>query len=106
MIRPGKIYCGTTVTLSVAFQSDNGAAQAVTAVTFKTHDPYGQAVTYTYGTDTEIELIDTGMYKATIRPTTPGRWFTRWEADDEIAVEDNFIVQDSPFYTGNARDYL
>jgi outer membrane receptor protein involved in Fe transport len=52
---------------------------------------------YAY-TDTEITKISTGAYKATIKPDIAGRWFVRWEADDEHATEDNFIVQDSEFY--------
>ena len=98
MIRPGKVYPGTSVTLAVQFKDDTGAANDTTAVLFKTIDPNGVKTIYTYGTDSEITKLSTGAYKAVIKPAIAGRWFVRWEADAEHATEDNFIVQDSEFF--------
>lgn len=98
MIRPGKVYPGTSVTLAIQFKTDDGTPNDTTGVLFKTINPDGVKTTYTYGTDSEVTKLSTGAYKATIKPTIAGRWFVRWEADQEHATEDNFIVQDSEFF--------
>lgn len=98
MIRPGKIYPGTSVVLAVQFKDDSGYAADTTAVTFRTINPDGVKTSYVYGTDSEVTKLSTGAYKATIKPDKAGRWHVRWEADNEHATEDNFIVMDSEFY--------
>ena len=97
MIRPEKRYPGSKMTLTAVFETDAGVATDPTTVVLKTYDPYGQKVTYTYGTDSNLSRVTTGQYAALITPNSAGRWFIRWEGDGVVVNEDNFNVISSKF---------
>lgn len=98
MIRPGKIYPGTSLSLTATFTDDAGALDDPTTITFKTCDPNGTILSYVYGTDSELTRTSIGLYAAEISPDRAGRWHVRWETTGQVsAYEDTFIVQDSPF---------
>jgi hypothetical protein len=101
MITPGKIYPGTTMSLTAAFTDANGAPADPATVVFKTYSPWGIISTYTYGTDDNVSKVSTGNYAASFIADHSGRWRTRWEGTDAIGnvivIEDNFNVQRSRF---------
>lgn len=109
MITPGKIYPGTTMSLTAAFTDATGAAADPATVVFKTYSPCGERSTYAYGTDENISKIATGNYAASVVADRSGRWRTRWEGTDAtgsvIVIEDNFNVQASRFVHSDPYDY-
>ena len=108
MNRPGTIYPGTSVVLSIVFTDDAGVVQNPLFVIFKTFSPCGTETKYTYGIDPEITRPSTGNYQADILPDEGGRWRVRWEASGvtNMATEDDFIVKVSPFVDQHYRhDY-
>ena len=98
MLTPGKIWPGTTVTLTAQFTDSAGVLSNPATVLFKTLDPDGTILTYTYGTDANVTRPSTGNYQATMVPDQGGRWRIRWETTGGVLVtEDDFIVKDSQF---------
>lgn len=98
MLKPGRIYPGTTVTLTAAFTDSSGVASDPTTVIFKTYSPHRVSTTYTYGVDSEVAKSSVGNYTATFVPDIAGRWYIRWETTGStMTTEDNFVVTDSPF---------
>lgn len=108
---PGRIYPGSSRRVTGTFTDGDGVAVDPDTVTFKLRDPCGSETSYVYLTDGEVQKADTGSYYADIILTSPGRWFYRWEAADDSAVdiaaieEGNLLVQDSKFYDGWSSDY-
>ena len=98
-LAPGKHYINSPIRLRVNLTDDDGNDYDPETVTFKTVDPCGVAASYVYGTDSEVTRIDSGDYAADITPGSAGRWFFRWESTNGvIALEGDFLVQDSAFY--------
>ena len=101
MLRPGLISPNTLMRLTVSYVDDNGAPVDPTTVKFKLMSEETIAIkTYTYGIDSNLGKTSTGNYYADVTPDHGGRWFTRWEATGavtQLAIDDNFIVQASPF---------
>lgn len=108
MLAPGLIFIGSELTISASFQDADGVAVDPDTVTFKAMSPSGVQSSYVYQTDDEVERESAGNYNATVTPDEPGRWFYRWITTGTgkvIASEGNFLVQDSPFYSGLNRGY-
>jgi hypothetical protein len=109
MITPGKIYPGTTLSLTAAFTDATGAPADPATVVFKTYSPCGKLTAYTYGSDDNVSKASTGNYAAAIVADLSGRWRTRWEGTDAtgsvIVVEDDFNVQASRFVHPDYCDY-
>lgn len=98
MLTPGKIWPGTTMTLTAQFTDDSGVLSNPTTVVFKTYGPDKRIKTYTYGVDSNMTRPSTGNYQATFVPDQGGRWRIRWETTGGVLVtEDDFIVKDSAF---------
>lgn len=96
---PGKHYVNAPIRLSVNFTDSSGNDTDPTTVKFKTIDPCGYERSYTYGTDAEITKQSVGDYSADVTPDSAGRWLFRWETTGGvIALEGDFLVQDSAFY--------
>jgi hypothetical protein len=98
MFKNGRIWPNTVVRLSIRFTDEDGDLTDPTTIKFKSYDPCGEEVTYTYGTDDELQKESTGKYTMDLTPDKAGRWRYRWETTGETLVrEDSFIVQASPF---------
>lgn len=105
MLTPGKIWPGTTVTLTAQFTNAAGVLADPTTVVFKTYSPDGQILTYTFGVSANVTKPSVGNYQATMVPDQGGRWRIRWETTGGVLVtEDDFIVMDSQFV--NAAQWL
>ena len=109
MLVPGRIYHGTQIDLDIAFRTEDGTLADPDAVALRLYsDQNGTERIYTYGTSTELTRQGVGLYSCVVTPDAPGRWHYRWEttgAASAFAIEDNFIVQSSPFYRGYAGGY-
>ena len=104
MLTPGKYYVNTSIRLTMAFEDADGNDVDPTTVTFKTYDPLGVTTTYVYETDDELLRASEGHYTADIVPDSPGRWHFLWlttGTGTTIAIEGDFLVQDSVFYDGD-----
>lgn len=108
MLSPGKHYVNSPIRLTVNLGDAAGNDIDPTTVVFKTIDPAGGEESYTYGTDSELTRINTGDYAADITPDSAGRWLFRWETTGgAIALEGDFLVQDSVFYPWDGTsDYV
>ena len=105
---PGKNYIGSVVRLAINFSNDSFVDVDPTTVAIKVMSPSGIETTYTYDEDDELLFLDTGDYLIDITPNEPGRWFYCWITTGTnlaTALEGNFVVQDSPFYSGINRAY-
>jgi hypothetical protein len=112
MITPGKIYAGSTIRITIAFQDDDGNATDPDTVLFKTRSPAGTETTYTYGDDDEVGRSAAGSYYADFEADEGGRWLYRWQgtSDDSspFGFESSVVVQKSDFdgFTGSwGTDY-
>ncbi len=108
MITPGINRIGTTLRLNVVFQDSAGANIDPESVVAQTCNPSGGTLTYTYGSSDELGTIGTGQYYLDMTPTEGGRWFIRWlgtSLTNTVAIEDDFIVQTSPFVASALGDY-
>lgn len=111
LLVPGRIYAGSTVRITGRFfdQNDDDTDPSVSIV-FMLRSPLGVETSYTYGTDEELQQIDTGDYACDIRVTEGGRWLYRWEAQTDlgltvyVAGEGSIVVQASKF-TGYDSDW-
>ena len=98
-LAPGKHYVNSPIRLRVNFTDDDGNDYDPETVTFKTFSPAQVETSYVYGTDSEVTRIDSGNYAADITPDEGGRWLFRWQSTNGvIALEGDFLVQDSAFY--------
>ena len=88
------------------FLNSESVATDPPLVNVKVQDPNFVDVTYTFGMDAQVEKLDTGVYRCTIKPLIPGMWHYRWEAVDpsasittamEGAEEHRFSVRPSFF---------
>lgn len=106
MLTPGKHYIDSPIRLSVNFQDDAGNDYDPTTVKIRVFDPLGTETEYIFGTNSEIQKSSVGDYTADITPDQPGRWHFRWQTTGAvIAVEGDFLVQDSAFYEGASTGY-
>lgn len=108
MLKNGRIYPGTQLSITAIFRDEDDVLVDPETVSFKLMSPCGPTTTYVFDTDAEIVSTETGIYTATISPDTGGRWDYRWETTGTgsvIAIEDSFIVQRSPFTDRSCRDY-
>jgi hypothetical protein len=107
MLKNGRIYPNSLVRISIRFTDADGTLTDPATVKFRTCDPCGRSVTYTYLTDPEIQKESTGVYYADVTPDRGGRWNYRWETTGPVfATEDSFIVINSPFYDTCCEDYV
>lgn len=105
MLTPGRIYPGSTIRITGKFlDQDDADIDPTVSIVFKLRSPCGVETSYTYGTNDEVQQVDTGDYTADVRPTEGGRWLYRWEAQSllsavtvYVAGEGNFVVQHSTF---------
>jgi hypothetical protein len=106
MLAPGKHYVNSPITLQVNLTDSSGSDTDPDTVLIKILDPFGVSTTYTYGDDDEVTKQSVGDYSAEITPDSAGRWRWRWETTgDVIALEGDFLVQDSGFYDWDGGDY-
>ena len=108
MLTPGKYYINTSMRLTMAFEDADGNDVDPTTVTFKTMSPSWVETSYVYGTDDELLRASEGHYTADIVPDEAGRWHFRWVTTGTgttIAIEGDFLVQDSAFFQNDARGY-
>jgi len=101
-MRPGLIEPQTTVRIPGRFRDNDGTLVDPTEVVFRTYSPTGTETTFTFGTDDEIEKIDTGIYACDFAVgDDAGRWSWRWEVTDGFtlaAARGTFVVQSSPWH--------
>lgn len=100
MLRPGRIYPGTVVRLTIEFYDDDSQPVNPTTVALKLMSPQGVQSTLTYGVDSDLGRPSTGNYYADVTPNEGGRWFYRWETTGSgttLASEGDILVQYSPF---------
>ena len=88
------------------FKDGSDTAVDPPIINVKVVSPNLSYVTYTFGMDAEVEKLDTGVYRCSIKPMIPGMWHYRWEAQDpsasivvalEGAEEHRFSVRPSAF---------
>jgi hypothetical protein len=107
-MRPGLIEPQTTVRIPGRFRDFDGVLIDPTGLVFRTFAPDGTETTYTFGTDDEIEKIDTGVYACDFAVgDNAGRWSWRWEATDGFVLattRGTFVVQASPWHDGSSAD--
>lgn len=109
MLTPGRNRINGTLRLNATFTDSNEDLFDPDSLIAKVYSPSGVITTYTYGTDAKPVRTSTGLFYLDYAPTEAGRWHIRWQAvegADTIVLEDNFIVQTSPFIDGcGVRDY-
>ena len=109
MLKNGRIYPGTPLTVTCTFQDECGVLVDPDTVTFKTISPSGREARNMYGESPIIYRSAAGIYKAELAPDEAGRWHYRWESTGVGAAtvhEDSFIVLVSRFSPYQfARDY-
>ncbi len=106
MLAPGKHYVNAPIMLQINLTDSSGNDTDPETVLIKIMSPCGVETTYTYGDDDEVTKQSVGDYAADITPDSPGRWRFRWETTNGvIALESDFLVQDSAFYAWDAADY-
>ena len=108
MLTPGKNRIGTTIRFKATFRDEDDVLSDPVTLRIKTYSPSGRTSTYTYGTDTEAGRTSLGIFYLDFAPTEGGRWHIRWEADmgtSTVALEDDMIVQDSPFISSVSGAY-
>lgn len=94
--------------LSVLFEDTEGTDIDPSTVLVKTYSPSGRITSYTYGASSSVGKYAVGNYYLDMTPDEGGRWHVRWEAasgTSQLAVEDDFIVQTSPFVASALGDY-
>jgi len=100
VIEPGKIAPGQPMRLTTCFK-DAATGNYVDPDTVEAQiiNPRGDKITYTYGTDLELQKASTGNYFLDLTPNHGGRWFYRWVSTGSGAgaIEGNFNVQRSRF---------
>lgn len=69
------------ISTSTVFQDDEGTAFDPDVVRFRVKPPGSAAVTYVYGTDSEVTKTATGDYTLTIDVETVGDWYYRIEGE-------------------------
>jgi len=109
MLSPGRHAVNTTIRLSVTFTDDDYTDIDPTTVTIKIMSPIGGLTTYVYGTDDEMVKTSTGDYHVDYVPNRAGRWSYRWESTGSgtaVAVEGDFVVQDSVFFDRIRTSYV
>lgn len=108
MQSPGVNRIGTTRRLTASFEDENSLPVDPTTVIAKTYSPSGAITDYTYGSSANVGRTAVGHFYLDMTPNEAGRWFIRWEgtqAAGALVLEDDFIVQTSPFIGGVARAY-
>jgi hypothetical protein len=107
LITPGKNRIGTTLRLRAEFKDDAGTYVDPVTVTASLCTPSGTITETAYPT-APTGRTSTGLYYVDYIPEEGGRHFVRWLATfsgSQIAIEDNFTVQTSPFIDVSARRY-
>jgi hypothetical protein len=108
MLAPGKIYIGTQLRLEGCFEDSSGSLVDPDTIKFLTYSPSGAKATYTFGTDSEVAKVSTGIFAADIEPDEAGRWHYRWKTTGTgttIAFEGSFLVQESAFFDPPIMDF-
>ena len=107
MLTPGYNRINATIRFNASFKDSDGVAFDPDTLTAKILSPSDQISTFTYLTDAKPIRTTQGAFYLDFAPTEAGRWHIRWaatEGEDTIILEDNFIVQVSPFVS-QSRDY-
>ena len=100
MLTPGRNRINATIRFNARFQTTEGVLFDPDTLTAKLYSPSALVTTFTYPTDAELSKTSTGLYYLDYAPDKAGRWHIRWtavESGDTIILEDDFIVQTSPF---------
>lgn len=108
MLRPGRIYFGTTVRLTAHWTDDEDNNLDPDTVVLQTWSPSGAEATYTYLTDDNVIRADEGQYTADVTASETGRWRYRWgavEGAQSLYIEGQFLVQASPWGDDTRRAY-
>jgi len=107
MLKNGRIYVGSTYTLTMQFRNEDDELFDPASVGFKLTDGYGTVkANYLYGTDSALERLSLGSFRVDVVPDSAGRWFFRWATTSPVFVDQgNFVVQASVFERGNCGDY-
>lgn len=79
---------GDRVTLSATFTEDGAAVDPDTVTCYVKHEDAASRTTVS------SSKVGTGSYEAQVDPSTPGRWYYRFEGTGEYmaAAEGSFIV--------------
>lgn len=107
MLTPGYNRINATIRFNATFRNSAGNLFDPSTLTVKMHSPSDQISTFTYLSDDKPIRATQGAFYLDFAPTEAGRWHIRWaatEGEDTIILEDNFIVQVSPFVS-QSRDY-
>lgn len=94
----GEVYdTGDIARIEATFQLD-GAMVDPTTLVLEVTVPDGSTTTYTYGSGSEIQRLDTGRYRSDLACSTAGSWRYRWVASGNVAavVHGEFLVRDDP----------
>ena len=76
---------------------DDGVKVNPTTVKFKYLDPNSRTpVTLTYGTDTALVRVSTGVYRVDLTLNEVGVWHARWEATGNYISAEEFSIQVAP----------
>lgn len=108
MIFPGKISIGQKIPITNAFSDEaDGSAIDPTTVKVMIQKPDGTQTTKAYGTDADLVRDAVGVYYLNLTPDQAGRWIYHWITTGvgQAANQGSFIVQVSPFYDNDCRDY-
>ncbi len=106
MLSPELKYVGTTITFNNEFTDSDGFYIDPESVSLSVLSPEGTETNYLY--PTTIVRDGTGLYHADMAPDRGGVWYYRWQVSSGTAVlamEGDFIVQESPFKEGRRDVY-
>ncbi len=107
MIRPGKNFIGSLMRLTINIADTDCVDFDPTGVSIKVMKPNGDTNTYTFGTDDELQKVNTGDYQCDFTLTHSGRWHYRWitTGTNPVTDEGSFVVQMSPIEDKASSDY-
>lgn len=78
-----------TPALTVTIKDSAAAVIDPTTLVFIATSPSGTATTYTYGTDTELVKISTGVYNVDLLLNESGRWVFNWTATGNVSLAEH-----------------
>lgn len=92
-------YGGSEVKFTATFKNDDGDETDPSTIVFKIKSPNEDTDSYTYGTDSEVVRVSTGVYSYQQVVSTVGEWFYRWSGDGAVnaAIEGSIHVRPTEF---------
>lgn len=83
---------GDIVRITGEFADREGTPVDPEALILRVRPPDGATFVLTYGVDPELVRLSTGVYYADVEATTPGAWYSHFEAAGQPVVEQGFRV--------------